>query len=146
MAIKVRSPFWVVSTHVLTTGVAMPFVAGAMAFAAIGALGMLGVPAWLLTLAFDAGGYIGGTSYSLNYVRKEATLENWSACTIPSIITFAIMALLRLAFDIWRLPDKTPIFIVALVAFYIAIVVAFSVITRNGFASFDAAAKAPQPA
>jgi len=133
MAMKARSRFWVVSTHVLTTGFVMPFLASIAGVVAIAGLGVQGRPAWFLALAILAVGYVGGAYYSLSYVRKNAIVENWSACTVPAIVTFVVFAALGLAMNIAQLPKKAPLAVVGLVIFYALVVIAFAAITRGGF-------------
>ena len=69
-----RSRFWIVSTHVLTTAVAIPFVMGLVAIAAVARGNLQGNQAFLATLAFQAVGYVGGTYYSLSYLRKATAM------------------------------------------------------------------------
>ena len=88
---KKRSVFWVVLTHVLTTGFAMPTVTG-MAGAPIAAIYPSALSGFLLALGFQALGYIGGVYYSLSYLRKAALIEHPLACLKPSIITFTVLA------------------------------------------------------
>lgn len=143
MAKKARSRFWVVSTHVLTTGFAMPFVANVAAYAAIAGLGIRGPAALALGLAILAVGYIGGTFYSLSYLRKEAAVDNWTACTAPAVIAFVVLASLGLALNIAQLAEKSAVVIAGLAVFYVFVVVAFAAITRSGFAANELADTSP---
>ncbi len=134
-----RSRFWIVSTHVLTTGFAMPVVALLVAYAAITFLGLRGVAAFLLILAIGAIGYIGGTYYSLSYLRKSADTHSWSACVTPSVVVFAILNLIRLGLDLRTLAQTGVMIVAVLVAFYTVVTVAFARITRTAFTMNDSA-------
>lgn len=144
---KQRSIFWIVSTHVLTTGFAMPAVAGGIGFAVLTAMQPSAVVAFLLLLAFQALGYIGGVYYSLSYIRKVALIENPNACIKPSIITFAVLAVIGFGVNVVGLVGRdghgiNPILgIIALVAFYVIICVAFARITQRGFSGIERQAK-----
>ncbi len=139
-----RSVFWVVSTHVLTTGFAMPAVAGVLGFAIIVATQPSTVAAFLMLLAFQALGYIGGVYYSLSYIRKAALIENPIRCIKPSIVTFVVLAVLGFAVNIGSLlrepsGEGNPILAIAgLVVFYLVISFAFAKITQKGFATMEA--------
>jgi len=152
---KQRSVFWIVSTHVLTTGFAMPAVAGGIGFAVLTAMQPSAVVAFLLLLAFQAVGYIGGVYYSLSYIRSVAFIENPNACIKPSpnacikpsIITFAVLAVIGFAVNVAGLVGRdgqgiNPILgIIALAAFYVVICVAFARITQRGFSGIEPHAK-----
>ena len=58
----------------------MPAVAGGMGFAVLTAIQPSAVVAFLMLLAFQALGYIGGVYYSLSYIRNVALMENPNAC------------------------------------------------------------------
>ncbi len=142
---KQRSVFWVVSTHVLTTGFAMPFVAGLVAIAVIAAIQPSPLMSFLILMAIQAVGYIGGVFYSLSYIRKVAQIQNPQACIKPSNITFLILALLGLAANLLAQfgsdeSNINPIVVViALVAFYGIIFIAFAKITRDEFSRMASA-------
>lgn len=144
---KQRSVFWIVSTHVLTTGFAMPAVAGGIGFAVLTAMQPSAVVAFLLLLAFQAVGYIGGVYYSLSYIRSVAFIEHPNACITPSIITFAVLAVIGFAVNAAGLVGRdgqgiNPILgIIALAAFYVVICVAFARITQRGFSGIEPHAK-----
>src|SRR5437588_9531654 len=94
MSRKVRSTFWVVSTHVLTTGLAIPALA-ALASTGIILIGRVRNP-WAalgIMTACALVGYIGGTYYSLSYLQGSAAHKHWPDCTGPSTIGFAILTL-----------------------------------------------------
>jgi len=103
MAKKKQSVFWVVSTHVLTTGFAMPAVAGLISVAIVVATQPSAVADFLLLLGLQTLGYIGGVYYSLSYIRKVALIEHPLACVKPSIITFALLAILGFAVNVLSL-------------------------------------------
>ena len=140
---KVRSVFWVVSTHVLTTGFAMPAVAGMMAVAVRHETRPPPVAAFLILLAFQASGYIGGVFYSLSYLRKVALMRNPVACVKPSIITFTVLAVIGFAVNVAGLVAQQRqginliVGIGGLVAFYAVICFAFARITRQGFSRME---------
>lgn len=140
---KHRSVFWIVSTHVLTTGFAMPAVANGLCFAVLTAIQPSADVAFLMLLAFQALGYIGGVYYSLSYLRKVALMENPNACIKPSIITFAVLAVIGFGVNVAGLFGRdgqgiNPILgIIALVAFYVVICVAFARITQRGFSGIE---------
>ena len=128
---KERSVFWVVSTHVLTTGFAMPLLAylavfGIAANVPLDAVQMAGLMFAMLTL-----GYVGGVYYSLSYLRKAAIIPRPLACITPSIITFAIFSAIGFALNIVRMRD--PLVIAGMAAYYVAITVVFAFVTRRGF-------------
>jgi len=130
-----RSTFWIVSTHVLTTGFAMPILATIAAFAALQAIGPLDFYLELaITLALQALGYIGGVYYSLSYLKKVAIARNPIACIIPSNITFTALAALGLGWSIHSLHLLDFPLVLAIVAiFYAGITVVFALVTRQGF-------------
>jgi hypothetical protein len=140
---KQRSVFWVVSTHVLTTGFAMPAVAGMIGFGIVMASQLSPIAAFLLLLLLQALGYVGGVYYSFSYIRKVALVDNPLACVKPSIITFVVLAVLGLALNVARVfadPEKAVNPIVGtlgLIAFYIVITLAFARITQQGFAAME---------
>jgi hypothetical protein len=140
---KVRSVFWVVSTHVLTTGFAMPAVAGMTAVAVRHETRPPPVAAFLILLAFQASGYIGGVFYSLSYLRKVALMRNPVACVKPSIITFTVLAVIGFAVNVAGLVAQQRqginliVGIGGLVAFYAVICFAFARITRQGFSRME---------
>jgi hypothetical protein len=155
MALKKRAKWWIVSTHVLTTGFAMPAVAGLAGAVVVGGSGLPGLPALVALLAFQAVGYIGGTYYSLAYLRKSATTDDWLGCIKPSVITFVILAIIGLAINAVQIGSAAVANAMAaggsravafgiLVVYYIAIVAGFVKITADGFRKFQAQAKPVQ--
>jgi hypothetical protein len=135
---KTRSQFWVVSTHVLTSGFILPGAANIAVFAVVAGFHVRGLAALSLNLLALAVGYIGGIYFSLANLKKGAVVENWSECTTPSVVTFAILAALGLVLSITQLPQKSLSLITILMLFYLVIVPAFAVITRSAFAANDA--------
>jgi DNA-directed RNA polymerase subunit RPC12/RpoP len=127
--IKERAKWWIVTTHVLTAGFAMPLIAAVFAAVLIGLLGIEGVLAVLIIVLFTFTGYIGGTFYSLSYLKKNAKTSDWNGCTIPSII-FAVL----LNFGTLVFFHSNPIInsIVSIIN-----LVAFGLITANGFRKLD---------
>ncbi|GIX00805.1 MAG: hypothetical protein KatS3mg111_4137 [Pirellulaceae bacterium] len=136
---KERSVFWVVSTHVLTTGFAMPFVASLVAGAVVLSIQPSPLVSFLILLAAQAVGYIGGVFYSLSYIRKVAIVPNPAACIKPSILTFTALALIGLTVNLLRILGQggtsihSIVIVLALVVFYTLICIAFAKYTRDGF-------------
>jgi len=154
---KRRSKFWVVTTHVITTGVAIPFLTylGFLLFVTpfgkympalvdMTALGpvlrseavlMLGT--WL---AFMTLGYLGGTIYSLSYLKRVAFIDKPTDCTRPSIIVFAGCALVGIMVNVYvgymmQLLDQTWALVCAL--YLVAIVCGFAYLTKRGFEKWE---------
>ena len=139
---KQRSVFWIVSTHVLTTGFVMPTIAGVLGSNVIWATQLSVVATFMISLAFQSIGYIGGTYYSLSYIRKVALIENPVACIKPSIITFAVLALIGFGVNVacFFVQEKQGVnllWIIMIGAFYIVIGVAFAKITQQGFSRME---------
>jgi hypothetical protein len=78
-------------------------------------------------------GYVAGTFYSISYLRGAAEHETWTACTKPSIISFAFLAVIGFVWNVTQLNERNPFSICALTVCYIAIIVAFASITAYGF-------------
>ena len=82
MAKREHGVFWVVSTHVLTTGFVMPF----LTFCAVNLLARKFEPdatpwqIFAIGLATQLLAYVGGTYYSLNYLRRVAIIRRPLAC------------------------------------------------------------------
>ena len=95
MSKRRRSVFWIVSTHVLTTGLAMPVIA-ALAATAIILFANIRDPliALYLQATCAVSGYVCGAMYSLSYLRRAAECESWTKCTKQAIVTFAILNIL----------------------------------------------------
>ena len=140
MAATQRATWWIVSTHVLTTGFAMPLVATFAGMGIVIGTHLDGFPALLAILASQAIGYIGGTYYSLSYLAKSATTEDWTRCTKPSAITFVILCAIGLVLSVIQYRES-PMLIALILAFYAAIVPAFIKITADGFRSLQARAQ-----
>jgi hypothetical protein len=138
MSKKKRSVFWVVSTHVITTGFVMPAIAGMFSAPLVEMYPSTGV-GFLLGLGCQALGYIAGVYYSLSYIRKAALIEQPMACVKPSIITFVVLSVFGFAVNVAllfgnRLRGTNAIIgIVGLVVFYVVISLAFAKITQRGF-------------
>ncbi len=107
----------------------MPVMAVIFGALLIGLLGLDGILAVLLMVLFNFIGYIGGTFYSLSYLKKSASTPDWSACTTPSII---LAALITVGTVIFNHP-----YIIANIIVAILDMVAFGIITANGFAKLD---------
>src|SRR5260370_27623364 len=138
MAKKRRSTFWVVSTHVLTTGLAIPSIAG-LAVAAMIRYGDVR-DSWAdlsVRAACAVVGYVAGTYYSLSYLKGAAEHEHWSDCTKPSVICFASLAVIGLAWNVTQLQERNAISIGVLTICYSVVIVAFGWITASGFAQLS---------
>jgi hypothetical protein len=135
MSKKVRSVFWIVSTHILTTGLAVPAGAGIVSTMLISQFGIRN-PLFSLYIVATCSvfGCIGGTLYSLNFLRNEADCVNWKRCTLPSIITFAILALVNLGFEVYVLKANDIFTVGLLTASFLVSFAAFAVLTSSGFA------------
>jgi hypothetical protein len=123
--IKQRPKWWIVTTHVMTSGFAIPIVAVALGAVLIGVLGMEGIMAIFLVMLFNVAGYIGGTIYSLSYLKKNVTTSNWEGCTVPSI---CFAAFITFAAVIGYHPFPIANIIVSIID-----LIAFGIITTNGF-------------
>jgi len=127
--LKERAKWWIVSTHVLTAVFAMPVIATIFATTLIGLLGSEGILAILIMVLFNFAGYIGGTYYSLSYLKKNAKTSDWKGCTIPSLI---VAVLLNFGTVIFFHPYPIINSIVSLIN-----LVAFGIITSNEFSKLD---------
>ena len=124
------------SAHVLTTGFAMPIFAGIVGEVLCAVLGLEGVVAVLFSLTVLAIGYIGGTYYSLSYVKERATTHDWPGCTVPAVVFFAVCMVLWLVGEVIRISIRIPISlldILGIILFYGFILTAFAKITAKGF-------------
>ena len=143
MAISQRSTLWVVTTHVLTTGAAVPFVAGVVAECII-SYGNI------RNLSLDLGireacavlGYVGGTYYSLSYLKANASHRNWTACTLPAVICFAILTAICGAINVMRLPERNLFTVGVMLTTDVVIVPIFWWVTARGFAKLSQEAAA----
>lgn len=139
---KQRTVFWVVSTHVVTTGFVCPLIAGMIGSSFL-ALDPSSVAVFLGVLAIQAIGYIGGAFYSLSYLRDVATIENPTRCAKPAIITFVVLAVIGFGVNVAavaarRYPGEAIIAcILGLAAYYVLICYAFARITQRGFAQME---------
>lgn len=135
--IKERPNWWIISTHVLTVGIAMPFVASIVATVLLGVthieFGTL--IAFLVMLMFQTLGYVGGIYYSLNYLRKTAISDSWAECITPSIITFSALSVLFFLGNALIVRDV--IAVACFFVLYVVITIAFAKITANHFRVWD---------
>lgn len=139
MAKRVRSRFWVVSTHVLATGMAVPLLAAIVALITIIVLGIQGLPAFLISLASQVAGYIGGAYASLFLLRKSTVLAHPSRCTKPAVILFVIFELFTLAARLLTDKSSSAISTVWVVTFYAVMALVVARITQKKFAAWEAA-------
>lgn len=130
-----RSTFWIVSTHVVTTGFLMPLIAMmaiVVVFQNIGRVDMYVRAAIVLGLL--SLGYIGGVFYSLSYLRGAAIARNPLACIVPSNVTFAVLAALALGLMIQRFElIDYPILLAMVTIYFVGVTVVFALATRHGF-------------
>jgi hypothetical protein len=127
----------VVSTHVITTGFAIPFLATFVTNILIQSLQIEGWLAFLVSLTLQSLGYVGGTYYSLNYIQKVALIDNPMACVKPSVIAFIALAVLSLILNLASI-GQLSLETLILIVFYIVISLAFAKITEQGFAAISA--------
>ena len=140
MKSKKRAKWWIVSTHVLTTGFVMPLLAGIVGGVLCAVLGLEGIGALLFILAVQTIGYIGGTYYSLSYLKKSAVTHDWPGCTVPAIVFFAVLAVLGLVVNAIQI-SESPLAILGLILFHGCILAAFAKITAKGFRALQDEAK-----
>jgi hypothetical protein len=138
---KARSRFWVVSTHVITTGFAIPFIARFVTMFLLQSLQFEGLLAFLVSLTLQSIGYIGGTYYSLNYIQNVALIDNPMACVKPSVIAFVALAVLSLILNLASIGQLSWEIILILIVFYMVVSLAFAKITEKGFAAISAKRK-----
>ena len=139
MVAKERAKWWIVSTHVLTTGFVMPFLVGKVGGAVVGGYGLRSLPAFALLLAIQASGYIAGTYYSLGYLRRSTITDDWRGCITPSVISFVVLSVIGFVANAIRVNGSVTA-IGVLVVFHGVIIVAFAKITASGFHGLQAQA------
>jgi len=110
----------------------MPLLAAILGVAIVVGAGLQGLQAFLLQLAIQAVGYIGGTYYSLGYLRRSAITDNWRGFIAPSVITFIVLSIMGFAANSASFMGST-MAIGILLTYYGAIVLAFIKITADGF-------------
>lgn len=143
MAKKRRSRFWIVSTHVVTAGFAIPLLVGFIAAVLVAQAQLTGMEALIPVMALLLLAYVGGTYYSLSYLAKTAVSDAWNACTKPAIITVAILNVLGCVVDCLR--STAGIALVFLfILYHAALVFLFAVITSRGFARLAAESAASE--
>lgn len=98
---KIRSQFWVASTHVLTAGLVMPLLAGVVGTVAVSAVIQTAPDDWLLPVItqqfFIAAGWIAGTYYSLSYLKKTCVMYDPPSYTSPCIVAGIVVMACSLA-------------------------------------------------
>jgi hypothetical protein len=134
-----RSGFWIVYTHVGTSGFAMPIL---FCLVASVIAGKLRDPAafcvfWIAQLA----GTIVGTLCSLSNLRKTVSYSRWTKLVVPSAIAFCPVlgvtsALIMIGRILQGLLDAGTFFL-AQTALCVTGVILFSYITAVQFAAFD---------
>lgn len=135
-----RSVFWMVSTHVVTAGFAFPFLASVLLVVIItsGWIWMSPLAQMLFSVALLSLAYIGGTCYSLSYLRKVAVCDRPQACIVPSIVVFGVLAGASLMLTYGKVE---PMEFGILTVYFAGITLFFAFITRRGFLRMDAARK-----
>ena len=112
MPLKSRSTFWVVSTHVLTSGFAIPvatgLVVGGIARAANVGPPFSVVAQLIISTTTTLIGTGGGVFYSLAYLKWRAQFDNWSQCAKPSVIAYVLLAVLGFGLGVWQPEGRTP--------------------------------------
>jgi hypothetical protein len=136
-----RSTFWLVSTHVLTAGLSMPLLAGIVAFIARAAGWAPREPLMELVfvLVVVSFGYIGGTFYSLHYLRRVAIVREPRACLIPSIAMFGAFCALPLGVSFGNV---SVVEFGLLTAYFVGVTSCFAFITQHGIRRMVAAQEA----
>lgn len=143
MSKKLHSTFWVVTTHVLTAGLAIPALAALVAAGVI-QFGNLGEASSILVVVAVCGimGYVGGTYYSLSYLKQVAAHNCWTDCTTPSVITSAVFAILGFLVGVIELPpaQRNAFYFALQLSISVIQVGAFAMITSSGFRRMKEAA------
>jgi hypothetical protein len=133
---KEKSVASVVSTHILTTSIVIPFFGLLAAYYASKFLGT-SVSQGLMMIIKDII-YISfftiGVKYSLSYIEKKIAITNPQDCSKYSIITFAIIMIFMLIIDILAAP--TLIGIIYNLLFFGIIFAIFFIFTKNYFEKF----------
>src|SRR5262249_1021101 len=119
----------------LTTGLAMPAVA-ALLYVGVISFGQIRDPllALYLQATFAVLGYVGGTLYSLSYLRKTADCDAWTRCTAPAIVTLASTQVLSCSGNVYLVRDDGPLAIGVVALSYLVATVAVMMLTAQGFA------------
>ena len=143
MTAKKRAKWWIVSTHVLTAGFAMPVLACVFGVVLVTILKLPELPARIILLGLMIAGVIGGTYYSVRYVRKSAVTEDWEGCTRPSVVAFLLLHAPLLGFNLIRDDASLPEVLLS-VAVFSVLLVAFAKITGVEFRRQQAAIRLSQ--
>ena len=133
---KEKSVASVVSTHILTTSIVIPFFGLLAAYYASKFLGT-SVSQGLMMIIKDIiyiSFFIIGVKYSLSYIDKKIAITNPQDCSKYSIITFAIIMIFMLIIDILAAP--TVIGIIYNLLFFGIIFAIFFIFTKNYFEKF----------
>lgn len=137
MAAKNKSKWWIVSTHVLTSGFSLPLLSQIVGGLLTGVLGLKGMHAFLFRLTILVVGYICGTYYSLRYLKKKAITNDWQGCITPAFISFLFLIIIGFIVN-FVFSTKSFSIVLSLVVFYCLVLAAFEKITSNGFLKFQA--------
>lgn len=147
---KTRSRAWIVSTHVITSGILFPALFGLLA-------------AWVLSYTWEGGagaagrwwegpivdlavvlGYVLGTFYSVLYIQKSVRTNDPTSCVKPSVVALSVLLFTGLVFRIKHLIEfNQGIAMVTEGALSIIwcsiILVSFYKITEHGFSRIEPA-------
>jgi len=132
-----RSGFWIVFTHVGTSGFAMPILFCLIASPSFKKDAEVLCLVWFAELS----GSIVGTLCSLSNLRKIASYSRWTRLVMPSSTTFCLVLAATFALTLvgrilsMKLPIST--FFLALAGLCITAVIPFSYITAARFAMFE---------
>jgi hypothetical protein len=95
---------------------------------------------FLFVLALVTLGYVGGTFYSLSYLRKVAIMERPRACLTPSVVMFGALCSLPLIFSFGKVPALG---FGLFAGYFSAITLCFAFITRWGISRLASDREAP---
>jgi len=146
---KKRSQLWVITTHILMTCFAMPFVATVVAHYVLMSTGLTGLLAGMVSLALLSAGYLSGVHYSLAYIGKVAFLEHPTTCVLPCVVAFAVFGAFGFAINGMPLVLGTDEAghamegIAALLTTYLAVTLAFAKLTHEGFSKLSNQVQGP---
>jgi hypothetical protein len=139
---KRRSRFWVVTTHALTAGFAMPVLAIILGDLLAATLQLPFLQALLTTSALQALGYIVGTFHSLAYLRKTTIVEKPTKCIVPSVVAFAVFGSFPSTIAVPILCLKPSLFALVYadiqLGLFLIFVIVFSHATKHAFRAMEA--------
>ncbi len=132
-----RSTFWIVTTHVLTSGLAIPTVVGLCILGIVHQAKIVTPFSVLVELTVSLTSMLlgtgGGVLYSLRFIKRNAAHENWSLCITPSVVVYGLLAALGLGLSIWQANPRTPAVIGIRVLSTLVGMAVFACLTSSGF-------------